>query len=206
MGGGENAMKSTELTKKQEKFVQELIKGKSQREAYREAYPASVNWKDNVVDVKASELKTGKVLVRYNELHDRLVKEAEDECIVSAKEVLREYAKIGFSNITDYLKIQTDEGNNQFVELYDTESIAREKMDAVAEIKQTKDGISLKLYDKKGALDSIARHLGMFNDNLNIANKDGKPFETRNTSDLSKLSVKELKELESILSKTTETD
>jgi len=57
------------LTQKQERFVQELIKGKSQREAYRIAYPSSKKWKDNVVDVKALELlKNGKVKVRYEEL------------------------------------------------------------------------------------------------------------------------------------------
>ena len=50
------------------------IKGKSQREAYRIAYPKSVNWADNVVDVKASELfKNGNVLVRYNQINDRLI-------------------------------------------------------------------------------------------------------------------------------------
>lgn len=149
----------------------------------------------------------------------RLKNARSKRCEVSADKVLMEYAKIGFSNISDYLKVDTrerivdyqedEEGNKkpitemiQSVELFDTDTIEREKMDAVAEIKQTRDGIALKLHDKKGALDSIARHLGMFNDNINIANKDGKPFEVSNTHDLSKLSVEELKQLESILSKT----
>ena len=58
------------LTAKQEKYVQGLISGLSQREAYRRAYPSSVGWKDNVVDSKASDaLKngaSGRVLERYN--------------------------------------------------------------------------------------------------------------------------------------------
>jgi phage terminase small subunit len=54
------------------------------------------------------------------------------------------------------------------VDIFDTDTIDRNKLDAVAEIKQTKDGISLKLHDKKGSLDSIARHLGMFNDNVTL--------------------------------------
>lgn len=59
----------TNLTSKQYKFIDELIKGKSQREAYRTAYPKSLKWKDEVVDVKASQLfKNDKVLVRYNEI------------------------------------------------------------------------------------------------------------------------------------------
>lgn len=100
---------------------------------------------------------------------------------ITADMVLREYAKIGFSNISDYLKVETrdrlvkiegQDGDSyereefQAVDLYDTEGISEDKMRAVAEIKQTRDGIALKLHDKKGALDSIARHLGMFKDKV----------------------------------------
>lgn len=57
------------LTLKQERFVQELIKGKSQREAYRIAYPGSAKWKESSVDCKASILfSNGKVKERYDEL------------------------------------------------------------------------------------------------------------------------------------------
>ena len=59
------------LTAKQEKFVQGLVSGLSQRQAYYEAFPNSKKWKPETVDVKASELfKHDKVLVRYNELMD----------------------------------------------------------------------------------------------------------------------------------------
>lgn len=100
---------------------------------------------------------------------------------ITADMVLREYAKIGFSNITDYLSVEDklvtidrdSEGRpitdmQQVVNIFDTDMVKEEKMRAVAEIKQTKDGIALKLHDKKGALDSIARHLGMFNDKLDL--------------------------------------
>ena len=57
------------LTNKQERFVQELVKGKSQREAYRIAYPSAVKWQDKNVDSKASNmLKIGKIKARYEEL------------------------------------------------------------------------------------------------------------------------------------------
>ena len=56
------------LTVKQEKFVQALISGKSQRITYKEAYNAT-KMKDEVIDVRASELlKNSKVRVRYEEL------------------------------------------------------------------------------------------------------------------------------------------
>lgn len=57
------------LTPKQEKYVQGLIAGLSQRQAYREAYPNSSKWKDANVDSRASNLlKNDKVLARYEEL------------------------------------------------------------------------------------------------------------------------------------------
>lgn len=58
----------SKLTQKQEKFVQALISGKSQREAYKEAYNA-VNMKDATVDSNACRLlNNSKVAARYNEL------------------------------------------------------------------------------------------------------------------------------------------
>lgn len=57
------------LTEKQELYVQNLIKGMSQREAYRNAYPKSKKWKDSSVDSRASNLlKIDKVLTRFQEL------------------------------------------------------------------------------------------------------------------------------------------
>ena len=56
------------LTPKQEKFVQALISGMSQREAYKEAYNAA-NMKDETIDNKASLLfAKGEVRKRYEEL------------------------------------------------------------------------------------------------------------------------------------------
>lgn len=70
------------LTIKQEKFVQNLLKGMSQREAYKNSYDAS-NMKNETIDRRASELfKNGKVKARYEELNKR----AENKAIMSAIE------------------------------------------------------------------------------------------------------------------------
>lgn len=70
------------LTAKQEMFVQNIIKGMSQREAYKNSYNAS-NMKDETIDTKASILfKEDKIRERYEEL----IKKTEDEAIMSAKE------------------------------------------------------------------------------------------------------------------------
>lgn len=74
-----------------EKFVQCLISGMSQRQSYREAFPASKRWKDKTVDNRASELFR-EVLGRYKELQE----EAQDAAIMTRKErmvTLSEIAK-----------------------------------------------------------------------------------------------------------------
>ena len=61
----------TRLTAKQEKYVQGLVAGLSQRQAYYKAYPHSKKWKPETVDNKASALlRKDEVLARYNELLD----------------------------------------------------------------------------------------------------------------------------------------
>lgn len=81
VGGGSINM-SDKLTLKQEKYVQNLIKGMSQRQAYKNAFDTS-NMKDETIDNKAYLLlKKDEVRVRYEEL----AKKAEDEAIMSAIE------------------------------------------------------------------------------------------------------------------------
>lgn len=76
------------LTPKQETFVQGIISGLSQRQAYRRAYPASTKWQDNVVDNRASELlKNGEVLVRYREL----LKQFSNMSLWSREQAFNEY-------------------------------------------------------------------------------------------------------------------
>lgn len=59
------------LTPKQEAYCLARTRGLSQRQAYREAYPRSVGWKDATVDKRASELESnGEVLGRLKQLRD----------------------------------------------------------------------------------------------------------------------------------------
>lgn len=76
------------LTPKQELFVQGIISGLSQRQAYRQAYPSAMKWRDKVVDNKASELlKNGEVLVRYREL----LKQFSNMSLWSREQAFNEY-------------------------------------------------------------------------------------------------------------------
>ncbi|UKI57807.1 MAG: terminase small subunit [Clostridium sp.] len=75
------------LTAKEEKFVAGLIKGLSQRQAYKKAF--AVKWKDSTIDSKASTLfKSDKVQERYKELLQEVNKRTDEEAIMSAQERL----------------------------------------------------------------------------------------------------------------------
>ena len=71
----------TELTTKQEKFVQNLISGMSQRQAYKDAF--QVDYDDNAIDVNACKLfNDAKIKLRYKEL----IEELKEVTIMTAKE------------------------------------------------------------------------------------------------------------------------
>ena len=54
---------------KKEKYCQLRAIGKSQRQAYLEAFPKSKRWKESTVDVRACELeRDSKVMVRLKEI------------------------------------------------------------------------------------------------------------------------------------------
>ena len=97
-----------ELTPKQERFIQNIVSGMSQRQAYKDAYNAE-NMTDESIDVEACKLfNDTKVSQRYQELIQKL----EDEAIMTAIEkrrMLREMATDINNSITDRIKaIDTD--------------------------------------------------------------------------------------------------
>lgn len=82
------------LTQKQEKYVQNLVAGMSQREAYKDAYNA-LKMKDSTIDEKASRLLSqDKVRARYDDLMGRVRDEADAAAVASALEVLQELSAI----------------------------------------------------------------------------------------------------------------
>lgn len=73
------------LTVKQEKFVQNIIAGMSQADAYRSAYSCK-KMSDNAIHREASILMDNpKITQRVQELRERM----EDEAIMTAKERLK---------------------------------------------------------------------------------------------------------------------
>lgn len=90
-------MKEEKLTARQERFVQNIVNGMTQRQAYKAAFRV-VKMKDEVVDVRACELfKRSKIQVRYQELMAKL----EDESIMTAKERMIWLSEVINGNIKD---------------------------------------------------------------------------------------------------------
>lgn len=101
-------MAKEKLTENQERFVGELIKGKSQREAYKAVY-IKCKASDKTIDEMASKLfNSHKVKTRYFELQSRLIAEVENESIISAKEIIREIKSIAHDDIKNYLDFRTE--------------------------------------------------------------------------------------------------
>lgn len=86
-----------------------------------------------------------------------------DRTGIVADRVLQEYAKIAFSDMRSFVKWGSDG-----VTLKDSDELTDDDAVCVAEVSETtseKGGsIKFKLHNKIAALDSVARHLGMFKD------------------------------------------
>lgn len=96
----------SKLTPKQEKFVQNLIKGMSQREAYKNSYDAD-NMADDSIDVNACKLfNDTKIKQRYQELQNRL----SDKAIMSAEERMKLLTEIATGIMKEKDKVVTSKG------------------------------------------------------------------------------------------------
>lgn len=74
------------LTPKQEKFIQGVVSGLSQREAYKQAYNTA-KMKDETIDKRASELfSKGEIKGRYKELLD----EFKDKALYTREEAVND--------------------------------------------------------------------------------------------------------------------
>jgi len=170
--GGDFMAKEKKLTDRQRRFVQEyLIDFNASQSALRAGYTEK-----NHAIMGARQLQNPFV---KEEIEKRMadIKQRND---LKQDEVVAEFKKIAFANITDFINIipveyEDKKGNKKIrydFELKDLSQVAPEKLSAILEIKRNKHGdLVIKLHDKKGALDSLGRYLGMFSDNLSVNNK-----------------------------------
>lgn len=156
------------LTVKQQRFVDEyLIDLNATQAAIR------VGYSKKTADQQASRLLTN---VKVREYLAQRQEERAQRTEITQDMVLKELAKIGFSDIRKVVRwgetqVRMVDGEDDAPEdmipyhglaLIDSTEIDDNTAGAIAEVSQSRDGLKVKLHDKKGALVDIGRHLGMF--------------------------------------------
>lgn len=156
------------MTEKQKIFVNEYLIDLNATRAYKVAYPSCK--KDESASVNASKLLRNTKVAEY--LQERMC-EREQRTEITQDMVLKEFAKIAFFNAKNLFA-----DNGQPLRIRDLEDDVAACITGI-KIKEMydEDGAFIgyekeyKLADKKGALDSIGKHLGMFTQRVEVDNK-----------------------------------
>lgn len=158
------------LTEKQARFVAEYLVDMNATEAAKRAgYSEKTAYSIGFENLRKPEIQ---------EAIQAAMAERAKRTEITQDMVIRELAKVAFSNGTDFARVVStpvpttivdEEGNVQqvirpvqHVELVDTDQLSPDKRAAIAGIKEGKFGIEVKGYDKIKALELLGQHLGMF--------------------------------------------
>ena len=152
------------LTGQQEKFAVGVASGKTQADAFREAYPRSKDWKPESVHEKASILASNvKVMSRIAELKERITETG----IASAARVLQEATRIA---LFDPRRLFFDDGMPKPITALDDDTAAAlAGLDVVEEFEGSGDDRKFvgytkkyKVADKNSALEKLFKHHGLY--------------------------------------------
>jgi phage terminase small subunit len=118
--------------------------------------------------------------VRVREEIKRIKQTMTGELFIDAMDVLNKYIKIAFSDITDYLTFGQreepvigafgpvkDEHDNQLMQEVNFVDFKHSNVvdgTLITEVKQGRDGVSIKLEDRKWALDKLSKYFDLFPD------------------------------------------
>ena len=172
------------LTPKQMRFVDEwLIDFNGKQAAIRAGYSAKT-----AEATAARLLRNVKVQAEISRRHKDLQRRTE----VTQERVVTELARVAFADATDYAQVETrmiekDDGTEvsyQTVTLKNTAELSPEQRAAISGIKQGANGIEVKLCDKIKALELLGRHIGMFNDKIEVKATVDNPFAGLSTEEL----------------------
>ncbi len=165
------------LTEKQKLFADEYLIDLNATRAYKVAYPRIKN--DETAYSASSRLLRNVKVAEY--IHERM-NERSKRTEITQDNVLKELATIAFANITDVVTIE-----NGTVYIKDTKDIPKSLLPAIESIKEGKNGIEIKFYPKDRSLELLGRHLGMFNDKIEVSGTFNNPMEGLTTEELKKL-------------------
>jgi len=140
-----------ELTIKQSNFCNFYVESGNASEAYRRAYSCE-KMKDESVNNKAYELlKNVEITGRVNELKESLQSKSD----ITKERILTELSAIVFADIRDYVEF---DGTTVKFKAFDL--LTNEQSKAIESIKQTKDGVELKLHGKNWSIEKVCKLLG----------------------------------------------
>lgn len=161
------------LTPKQERFCEEyLIDLNATQAAIRAGYSANTAREQG-----AQNLSKLNIQEKIAELQAERSKRTE----ITQDRVVKELAAVAFAKATDYACV---ESNTVFIK--PTAELTPVQQAAIVGIKQTQSGIEIKL-DKSRALEMLGRHLGMFNDKLELSGAVANPYANLTEAELKKL-------------------
>ena len=136
----------------------------------------------------------GRLLTKDNIQREisRRQKDLQRRTEVSQERVVKELARVAFADATDYVQVETrtvekndgTELSYQTVTLTETAELSADQRAAIASIKQGTNGVEVKLHDKIKALELLGRHIGMFNDKLEVKATVENPFAGLSTEEL----------------------
>lgn len=148
------------LTQMRETFAAGLAEGLSQAEAYRRAFPRSLNWKDETVWRKASLLAAnGDVRARVSELAATVAAASE----VKLEHIAAELARLGFFDVR---RLVRDDGSPKGLHELDEDTARAIVGIDVVSVGNADIGVGkvlkFKLADKGANLERLAKLLGFF--------------------------------------------
>lgn len=190
------------LTAKQKRFCDEYLIDLNATRAYKAVY-LNVK-KDEVAAASSARLLRNAKVSEY--ISKRMLDRSKRTEITQDK-VLEELAAIAFANGSDFAKVvekqavitndkgeriplYDNEGNPvmyRAVEIELTDKLTPVQKKAIGGIKNGKFGIEVSSYDKVKALELLGKHLGMFNDKVEVSGEINNPMSGLTTEELKKL-------------------
>lgn len=165
------------LTPKQERFCEEYIVDLNATQAAIRA-----GYSERTANEQGAQL-LAKLSIQQR--MQELQAERSKRTAITQDRVVQELAAIAFANATDYAQVIRP----GVVRITPTAELSAEQVKAVAGIKEGANGIEVKLNDKVKALELLGRHLGMFNDKLELSGAVSNPFAGLSIEELQRLAV-----------------
>lgn len=175
------------LTNKQKVFVNEYLKDLNATRAYKTAYK-NIKSEETAATNGSKLLRNTKVAQEIQKRMDERAKRTE----ITQDKVLKEIARLAFTDITSIVsvkKFKINIGEYSKVVIKDFSELTEDQRACISGVKETKLGIEVSFCSKERALELLGRHLGMFNDKLQLSGevKTGNPFAGLTTEELKEI-------------------